>query len=116
MVVAASRRTHQAGSTVPTPAPAPARPQRRGTLPRTTTTATTTTTKPRHFLPRAASFVPPLLQQEPHAGEPYREHVKVIPPSKERVARVIKQAHHKVIVTRESGRVVCLGWLSVICV
>ena len=49
---------------------------------------------------RAAAFVPPLLSQEPHAGEPYRAHVKVIPPSKERVARVIKQAHHKVRTVR----------------
>lgn len=73
---------------------------------RSTTTKTNTKAQPRPPPSRAAAFVPPLLSQEPHAGEPYREHVKVIPPSKERIARVIKQAHHKVRTSKTgSGRI-----------
>jgi hypothetical protein len=92
VATASSRRTQQGANAVPASASAPlAAGPRRGT-----TTKNNTKAPPRPAPSRAALFVPPLLSQEPHAGEPYREHVKVIPPSKERVARVIKQAHHKV--------------------
>lgn len=43
----------------------------------------------------AAAFVPPLLGQEPNAV-PLGRQVKLVPPSEERVARIIKQAHQKV--------------------
>jgi hypothetical protein len=92
MVVAvSSKRTQQSSNTFPASASAShaAAPPRHGTK-------TSARETPRPLPSRAAAFIPPLLQQEPHAGEPYREHVKIIPPSKERVARVIKQAHHKV--------------------
>jgi len=96
VVAAASKWTQQGASAVPasasaTPAAGPS--QRRGKT-------STTKAAPQPPPSRAAAFVPPLLSQEPHAGEPYRAHVKVIPPSKERVARVIKQAHHKVRTVR----------------
>ncbi|EWM30438.1 hypothetical protein Naga_100100g15 [Nannochloropsis gaditana] len=42
----------------------------------------------------AAAFVPPLLGQEPNAV-PLGRQVKLVPPSEERVARIIKQAHQK---------------------
>eukprot|EP00624_Nannochloropsis_granulata_P001482 evm.model.NODE_17363_length_20350_cov_19.236412.5 len=97
MVVAvSSKRTQQSSNTFPASASAShaAAPPRHGTK-------TSARETPRPLPSRAAAFIPPLLQQEPHAGEPYREHVKIIPPSKERVARVIKQAHHKMPLEEE---------------
>ena len=45
-------------------------------------------------LPPAAAYVPPILSQG--RTRTVAERVKFIPPSKERLERVKKQAHHKV--------------------